>query len=106
VHAACDASLQRLGVDPIDLYYQHRVDPRVAMRNRRRVASCQGRQSASSGLSEASANTSGAPEKVHPITALQSEYSLWTRDLEPAIVPVCENSASASLPTARSAVVF
>jgi len=92
VHAACDASLQRLGVDHIDLYYQHRVDPRVAIEET--VGAMAELVKAGKvrhlGLSEASANTIRRAEKVHPITALQSEYSLWTRDLEPTILPVCE----------------
>src|SRR6202023_3778535 len=92
VHAACNASLARLGVDYIDLYYQHRVDPRVAIEETvgamaELVKSGKVRHL---GLSEASANTIRRAEKVHPIAALQSEYSLWTRDLEPTILPVCE----------------
>src|SRR5260221_9392333 len=92
VHAACDASLQRLGVDHFDLYYQHRVDPQVAIEET--VGAMAELVKAGKvrhlGLSEASAKTIRRAEKVHPITALQSEYSLWTRDLEPAILPVCE----------------
>src|ERR1700722_17386885 len=92
VHAACDASLERLGVDHIDLYYQHRVDPRVAIEETvggmgELVKAGKVRHL---GLSEASANTIRRADKVHPIAALQSEYSLWTRDLEPTIMPVCE----------------
>ncbi len=92
VHAACDASLKRLGVDHIDLYYQHRVDPQVAIEET--VGAMAELVKAGKvrhlGLSEASAKTIRRAEKVHPIAALQSEYSLWTRDLEPAIMPVCE----------------
>ncbi|MDB6086793.1 MAG: aldo/keto reductase [Gammaproteobacteria bacterium] len=92
VHAACNASLERLGVDHIDLYYQHRVDPNVAIEE---TVGAMGELVKSGkvlhlGLSEASASTIRRAEKVHPIAALQSEYSLWTRDLEPAILPVCE----------------
>src|SRR6202166_2389028 len=92
VRKACDASLERLGVDHIDLYYQHRVDPKVAIEET--VGAMAELVKAGKvrhlGLSEASANTIRRAEKVHPITALQSEYSLWTRDLEPMILPICE----------------
>jgi len=92
VHAACDASLQRLGVDHIDLYYQHRVDPKVAIEET--VGAMAELVRAGKvrylGLSEASANTIRRAAQVHPITALQSEYSLWSRDLEAAILPTCE----------------
>jgi aryl-alcohol dehydrogenase-like predicted oxidoreductase len=92
VHAACDASLQRLGVDHIDLYYQHRVDPKVAIEET--VGAMAQLVKAGKvrhlGLSEASANTIRRAAQVHPIAALQSEYSLWTRDLEAVILPVCE----------------
>jgi len=92
VRAACDASLERLGVDHIDLYYQHRVDPKVAIEETvgamsELVAAGKVRHL---GLSEASANTIRRAAKVHPIAALQSEYSLWTRDLEASILPACE----------------
>jgi aryl-alcohol dehydrogenase-like predicted oxidoreductase len=93
VHAACDASLERLGVDCIDLYYLHRVDPNVAIEET--VGAMAELVKAGKvrhlGLSEASANTLRRAVNVHPIAALQSEYSLWTRDLEPAIMPVCED---------------
>jgi aryl-alcohol dehydrogenase-like predicted oxidoreductase len=92
VRAACDASLQRLGVDHIDLYYQHRVDPKVAIEDT--VGAMAELVKAGKvrhlGLSEASANTIRRAAQVHPIAALQSEYSLWTRDLEAVILPVCE----------------
>jgi aryl-alcohol dehydrogenase-like predicted oxidoreductase len=92
VHAACDASLKRLGVDHIDLYYQHRVDPKVAIEET--VGAMADLIKAGKvlhlGLSEASANTIRRAARVHPITALQSEYSLWSRDLEDTILPVCE----------------
>ncbi|WP_331770320.1 aldo/keto reductase (plasmid) [Embleya sp. NBC_00888] len=91
VRQACDASLRRLGVDHIDLYYQHRVDPRVpieetvgAMADLVRAGKVR-----HLGLSEAGANTIRRAHAVHPITALQSEWSVWTRDLEPEIAPVC-----------------
>ena len=92
VHAACDASLKRLGVDHIDLYYQHRVDPRVAIEET--VGAMAELVTAGKvrylGLSEASATTIRRAAKVHPISALQSEYSLWSRDLEATILPTCE----------------
>src|ERR1700735_2240377 len=92
VHAACDASLERLGVDHIDLYYQHRVDPKVAIEET--VGAMADLVKAGKvrhvGLSEASANTIRRAARVHPIAALQSEFSLWTRDLESTILPVCE----------------
>jgi aryl-alcohol dehydrogenase-like predicted oxidoreductase len=92
VHAACDASLERLGVDHIDLYYQHRVDPKVAIEET--VGAMAELVTAGKvrylGLSEASAKTIGRAAKVHPIAALQSEYSLWTRDLDATILPACK----------------
>src|SRR4051794_12458314 len=82
VHQACDASLERLGVDHIDLYYQHRVDKDVEIEEtvgamKELVEQGKVRHL---GLSEASAQTIRRAHAVHPITALQSEYSLWTRD--------------------------
>jgi aryl-alcohol dehydrogenase-like predicted oxidoreductase len=92
VRAACDASLKRLGVDHIDLYYQHRVDPRVAIEET--VGAMAELVKAGKvlhlGLSEASASTVRRAARVHPITALQSEYSLWSRDVEATILPACE----------------
>jgi len=90
VRSACDASLQRLGLDHIDLYYQHRVDPKVPIEDTvgamaELVAAGKVRHL---GLSEASAATLRRAVSVHPITALQSEWSLWTRDLEDEVVPV------------------
>lgn len=89
VRAACDASLQRLGVDHVDLYYQHRVDPDVPIEETvgamaELVAAGKVRHL---GLSEASAETIRRAHAVHPITALQTEYSLFTRDLEDSILP-------------------
>lgn len=84
VRSACDASLQRLGVDSIDLYYQHRVDPKVPIEET--VGAMAELVSAGKvrylGLSEASGATLERACKVHPIAALQSEFSLWTRDPE------------------------
>ncbi len=89
VHAACDASLQRLGVDHIDLYYQHRVDKTVPIEET--VGAMKELVEAGKvrhlGLSEASAETIRRAHAVHPITALQTEYSLFTRDIEDEILP-------------------
>lgn len=89
VRSACDASLQRLGVDHIDLYYQHRVDKTVPIEET--VGAMKELVDAGKvrflGLSEASATTIRRAHAVHPITALQSEYSLFTRDLEDEILP-------------------
>ena len=89
VHSACDASLRRLGVDHIDLYYQHRVDKQVpieetvgAMADLVRAGKVR-----YLGLSEASANTIRRAHATHPVTAVQSEYSLWTRDYEDDVIP-------------------
>lgn len=89
VRRACDASLQRLGVDHIDLYYQHRVDKTVPIEDT--VGAMKELVEAGKvrhlGLSEASPETIRRAHAVHPITALQTEYSLFTRDLEDAILP-------------------
>jgi aryl-alcohol dehydrogenase-like predicted oxidoreductase len=89
VRRACDASLQRLGVDHIDLYYQHRVDRSVPIEET--VGAMKELVEAGKvrhlGLSEAAADTIRRAHAVHPITALQSEYSLFTRDLEDEILP-------------------
>ncbi|MEA2298458.1 MAG: hypothetical protein QOF77_1394 [Solirubrobacteraceae bacterium] len=89
VHAACEASLERLGVDHIDLYYQHRVDPDTPIEDTvgamaELVAAGKVRHL---GLSEAAAETIRRAHAVHPIAAVQTEYSLWTRDVEPEILP-------------------
>jgi aryl-alcohol dehydrogenase-like predicted oxidoreductase len=89
VREACDASLQRLGVDTIDLYYQHRVDRSVEIEET--VGAMAELVEAGKvrylGLSEASPETIRRAHAVHPITALQTEYSLWSRDPEEAILP-------------------
>ncbi len=89
IRAACDASLERLGVEAIDLYYQHRVDPEVPIEET--VGALSELVAAGKiryvGLSEASAETIRRAHAVHPISAVQSEYSLWTRDVEAEIVP-------------------
>ncbi len=88
---ACEASLKRLGVDVIDLYYQHRVDPTVPIEDtigamKRLVEQGKVRYL---GMSEAAAATIRRAVKVHPIVALQSEYSLWTRDMEGEVLSTC-----------------
>ena len=88
---ACDKSLERLGIDHIDLYYQHRVDPNVPIEDtvgamKRLVERGKVRHL---GLSEAGPQTIRRAQQVHPIAALQTEYSLWTRDVEAEILPVC-----------------
>ena len=89
VLAACDASLQRLGTDHIDLYYQHRVDPDTPVEET--VGAMAELVEAGKvrylGLSEASPETIRRAHGVHPITAVQSEYSLWTRDPEAEVLP-------------------
>jgi aryl-alcohol dehydrogenase-like predicted oxidoreductase len=91
VRKCCDASLQRLGVSEIDLYYQHRVDPAVAIEETVGAMSelVQAGKVHYLGLSEAAPETIRRAMKVHPITALQTEYSLWTRDVETEILPLC-----------------
>jgi aryl-alcohol dehydrogenase-like predicted oxidoreductase len=89
VHAACEASLKRLGLDHIDLYYQHRVDPSVPIEE---TVGAMGELVAAGkvrhlGLSEAAPDTIRRAHATHPITALQTEYSLWSRDVEDEILP-------------------
>ena len=91
VVAACEASLKRLHVEYVDLYYQHRVDPTVPIEETvgamaRLVAQGKARHL---GLSEAAPATIRRAQAVHPIAALQTEYSLWTRDAETEILPTC-----------------
>ncbi|MER7462204.1 aldo/keto reductase [Streptomyces sp. NPDC097981] len=102
VRQACEDSLRRLGVDHIDLYYQHRVDPQVpieetvgAMAELVRAGKVR-----HLGLSEAGAQTIRRAHAVHPIAALQSEWSLWSRDLEAEIVPVCRELGVGLVPYA------
>ena len=91
VHAACEASLKRLGVDHIDLYYQHRVDPAVPIEQTIGAMAELVRQGKVRylGMSEAGADTVRRAFRIHPIAALQYEYSLWTRDPEDEILPLC-----------------
>jgi aryl-alcohol dehydrogenase-like predicted oxidoreductase len=91
VRQCCDASLLRLGVEHIDLYYQHRVDPQVPIEE---TVGAMGELVRAGkvrylGLSEAAAATIRCAMKAHPISALQTEYSLWTRDVEAEILPTC-----------------
>jgi aryl-alcohol dehydrogenase-like predicted oxidoreductase len=92
VHRACDGSLQRLGTDHIDLYYQHRVDPAVPIEE---TVGAMGELVAAGkvrhiGLSEAGPATIRRAHAVHPVTAVQSEYSLFARDIEDQVLPVLE----------------
>jgi aryl-alcohol dehydrogenase-like predicted oxidoreductase len=89
VHQACDASLRRLGVERIDLYYQHRVDPQIPIEE---TVGAMGELVAAGkvahlGLSEAAPETIRRAQATHPIAALQTEYSLWSRDPEEEILP-------------------
>src|SRR5881275_287077 len=91
VRSACDGSLKRLGVDHIDLYYQHRVDKTVDIEET--VGAMKELVDAGKvrylGLSEASPDTIRRAHAVHPISALQTEYSLWSRDPEAEVLPTC-----------------
>jgi aryl-alcohol dehydrogenase-like predicted oxidoreductase len=91
IRQVCEASLRRLGVETIDLLYQHRVDPDVPIEE---VAGTVGELVKAGkvrffGLSEAGAETIRRAHQVHPVSALQSEWSLWSRDLEREILPTC-----------------
>ena len=97
VRSCCEASLRRLGVDVIDLYYQHRVDPETPIEETVGAMAELVRQGKVRylGLSEAAPATVRRACAVHPITALQTEYSLWTRDPEAEVLPTCrENGVS------------
>jgi aryl-alcohol dehydrogenase-like predicted oxidoreductase len=91
VRSSIDGSLQRLGTDYVDLYYQHRVDPNVPIEE---TVGAMGELVEAGkvrhiGLSEAAPETLRRAQAIHPITALQTEYSLWTRDVEAEILPLC-----------------
>ncbi len=92
VRSACDASLKRLNIDYIDLYYQHRVDPTVPIEETVGAMAELVKQGKVRyiGLSEASTATIRRAASVHPISALQSEYSLWSRDIEDEIIPTIQ----------------
>lgn len=91
VKSACEASLKRLGVETIDLYYQHRVDPKVPIEETIGAMAELVREGKVRylGMSEAAAATIRRAYAVHPIAALQTEYSLWSRDVEDDILPAC-----------------
>ncbi|HJQ27457.1 MAG TPA: aldo/keto reductase [Blastocatellia bacterium] len=91
VRRSCEGSLKRLGIDTIDLYYQHRVDPKTPIEETVGAMAELVREGKVRylGLSEASAETLRRASAVHPISALQTEYSLWSRDPEDEILPAC-----------------
>lgn len=91
VKRACDASLQRLGIDTIDLYYQHRVDPTVPIEDTWGAMKelVEAGKVRFLGISEAGPKTIRRAHAVHPIVAAQYEYSLWTRDIEAEVLPTC-----------------
>ncbi|TRC93702.1 aldo/keto reductase [Mesorhizobium sp. WSM4303] len=102
IREALEGSLKRLGTDHVDLYYQHRVDPAVPMED---VAGTIGQLVAEGkvrffGLSEAGAANIGRAHAVHPVSALQSEYSLWERNLEPEIIPLLKKLGIGLVPFA------
>jgi aryl-alcohol dehydrogenase-like predicted oxidoreductase len=102
VPQACDASLQRLGVEVIDLYYLHRVDPEVPVEDTVGAMAELVRKGKVRylGLCEAGRQSLNRASKVHPITAMQTEYSLWARDVEPEILPACRDFDVAFVPYA------
>jgi aryl-alcohol dehydrogenase-like predicted oxidoreductase len=91
VKRACDASLERLGTDHIDVYYLHRVDPHIPIEETVGAMAelIKGGKVRWLGLSEVSAATLKRAASVHPISALQSEYSLWSREIEAEVIPAC-----------------
>src|SRR5258708_13899222 len=97
---ACDASLRRLGVDVIDLYYMHRRDPTVPIADSVGAMSrlVEAGKVRWLGLSEVAASTLREACAVHPITAIQSEYSLWYRDLEAEVLPACRELSVTIVP--------
>lgn len=100
VKKACDASLKRLGTDYIDLYYLHRIDPQVPLTETVGAMAdlvCEGKVRYL-GLSEVSAASLKQAHTVHPITALQSEYSIWVRDIEADIMTACRELCVAVIP--------
>jgi aryl-alcohol dehydrogenase-like predicted oxidoreductase len=100
VKEACEASLKRLGIETIDLYYAHRVDPNTPIEETVGAMSrlVDEGKVRFLGLSEASVNSLRRACAVHPISALQSEYSLWTRDIEKEILPVCRELGISIVP--------
>jgi len=91
IRHSCEASLRRLGIDTIDLYYQHRVDPKTPIEETVGAMAQLVKEGKARflGLSEAAPATLRRAAKVHPISALQTEYSLWTRDPEDGVLPAC-----------------
>ena len=91
VRSSVEGSLRRLGIETIDLYYQHRVDPKTPIEDTVGAMSrlVEEGKVRFLGMSEAAPATLERASQVHPITALQTEYSLWSRDAEPEILPVC-----------------
>jgi len=100
VREACDASLSRLGTDYIDLYYLHRIDPKVPLEETygAMAALVAAGKVRCLGLSEVSAASLKKAHAIHPVTALQSEYSIWVRDLESDIMPACRELEVAIVP--------
>lgn len=101
VKASCDASLRRLGLDAIDLYYLHRVDPNVPVADTVGAMAELVREGKVRflGLSEASPQSIRRAHRIHPIAALQSEYSLWTREPEHAVLPTCRELGIGFVPS-------
>jgi len=97
---AIDRSLQRLGVDHVELYYQHRVDPKTPIEETVGAMAELVKEGKVRhlGLSEAAPETLRRAQKIHPIAALQTEYSLWSRDPEPEIIPTCRELGIAFVP--------
>ncbi|WP_310391131.1 aldo/keto reductase [Hymenobacter sp.] len=100
IAAACDASLRRLGVDTIDLYYAHRIDPAVPVEEMvgAMAALVQAGKVRFLGVSEASAASLRRAAATHPVAALQSEYSLFTRDVEAEVLPTCRELGVSLVP--------
>jgi aryl-alcohol dehydrogenase-like predicted oxidoreductase len=100
VRSACEASLRRMGTDYIDIYYLHRIDPEVPVEETVGAMARLAEEGKirSIGLSEAGAQTIRRAAAVHPIAALQSEYSLTTRDIEDDVIPVCRELGIAIVP--------
>ncbi|MDB5235173.1 MAG: aldo/keto reductase [Hymenobacter sp.] len=100
IAAACDASLQRLGIDTIDLYYAHRIDPAVPVEDTigAMAALVQAGKVRFLGVSEASAASLRRAVATHPLAALQSEYSMFTRDVEAEILPACRELGVSLVP--------
>lgn len=100
VREACDASLSRLGTDYIDLYYLHRIDPKVPLEETYGAMAelVTAGKVRCLGLSEVSAASLRKAHAIHPVTALQSEYSVWVRDLESGVMPACRELGVAIVP--------